>query len=109
MINSIKKGKRGELEFRDVLRRHGFVAERGQQRRGGPDSPDVQCEELPMHFEVKLVDRLDLRGAYAQACNDCGSGRTPVVAHRCTRGEWMITLSAEDFLRLAYELYHQTF
>jgi len=108
MINSIKKGKRGELEFRDVLRKHGFNAERGAQRSGSPDSPDVRCDELPIHFEVKFTDRLDLRGAYIQASNECGK-RTPVVAHRCTRGQWMVTLSAEDFLRLAYELYHQTF
>ena len=37
------RGKRGELMLRDVLRAAGWVnAERGQQRAGGADSPDVR-------------------------------------------------------------------
>jgi hypothetical protein len=111
MINSNRKGKNGEREFRDKLREHGFAASRGQQHRGGPDSPDVVCSELSMlHFEVKIGARINLRSAYCQSTREC-AGRIPVVAHRTTaRGydqedgrktePWMITLSADDFLKL---------
>ncbi len=60
--NSRAKGKRGELAWRDELRAMGFQAERGQQRAGGTDSPDVKCPDLPnVHFEVKnLVTYMDL-------------------------------------------------
>lgn len=46
------KGARGEREFRDLLREHGFEARRGQQFAGGNDSPDV-VTDLPCHVEVK--------------------------------------------------------
>jgi hypothetical protein len=98
-INSKQKGKRGELEFRDVLRSFGYSARRGQQFRGGEDSPDINCPELPFHFECKLVQRLNLRLAYNQARRDCGLSR-PIVAHRENRGEWMVTMSARDFFEI---------
>ena len=50
-MNSRNKGKRGELEWRDVIRSHGYEARRGQQFSGSPDSPDV-VTDLPYHFEV---------------------------------------------------------
>ena len=101
MTNSRAKGKRGELEFAKLLRDNGLVAYRGQQFRGGEDSPDVVCESLPdIHFEVKRVERLDLVAAMAQACRDCGN-KTPVVAHRKNGDPWMITMRIDDWLTLA--------
>lgn len=100
MTNSRAKGARGEREFAGLFREHGLVAYRGQQFRGGADSPDVVCETLPdVHFEVKRVERLDLVGAMAQACRDCGS-KTPVVAHRKNNAPWLITMMFDDWLTL---------
>lgn len=103
MKNSRRKGAVGEREWRDVLRAEGFSARRGQQYSGSPDSPDVVCPDLPfIHWEVKRVERLDLCGAMAQARNDAGN-QTPIVAHRKNRGDWLVTLRAEDFFQILRE------
>jgi Holliday junction resolvase len=99
VINSRRKGKNGELSFVKLLQQHGFEASRGQQFRGGPDSPDILCE-LPFHWEIKNTERLQLEAAYDQAVADCLPGKIPVVAHKRNRQDWMVTLSAADFLAL---------
>lgn len=101
-MNSRKKGAVGEREFRDQLRAAGYMsARRGQQFAGGSDSPDVVCEELSrIHWEVKRVERLILENAMEQAIRDAGQSKTPIVAHRKNRGEWLATLKLEDLFRL---------
>ena len=66
-INSRMKGKVGELEFAAYLRDKGFNdAARGQQHKGGSNSPDVTG--LPgVHLEVKHTGRLALYDALDQA------------------------------------------
>ena len=96
-INSKDKGKRGEREFTALLRKHGFNARRGQQFKGTEDSPDIICECLPFHFEVKRVQKLNLDNAMDQAKKDCGNNE-PVVAHRKNHHKWLITINAEYFL-----------
>lgn len=93
------KGARGEREWRDVLIAHGFTAERGCQRSGGPDTPDVECWELPIHWEVKRTEKLNVHQAVAQAISDAGD-LTPVVAHRRNRDEWLCTMRASDLLEM---------
>lgn len=87
MINSRSKGKRGELEFAHLLLGMGVRARRGAQFSGGPESPDV-VSSLPLHFEVKRVDALQLRSAIDQAKEDAG-GKPWCVAHRWDRGDWV--------------------
>ena len=65
-INSRSKGQRGERQWRDEIRAAGWQAERGQQRSGSPDSPDVKTD-MPIHFEVKAVEKLNLGAAVEQA------------------------------------------
>lgn len=100
-INSRQKGKRGELEFRNVLRRFGVTARRGQQYAGSSDgaAPDVIHDLEGIHFEVKWVERLNVWEAMAQAKLDCGD-KVPVVAHKRNGKTWLVTLPAEDFLQL---------
>src|SRR5262245_30290215 len=79
-VNSRRKGARGERQWRDELRANGYVARRGQQFSGSPDSPDVVCEELEwIHFEVKAVERLNIEDAMEQARRDAArsEGRNP--------------------------------
>ena len=105
-MNSRNKGKTGELEFAALLRSKGYAsARRGQQYRGGGDSPDV-VGIAGVHFEVKRVERLALYDAVDQARADAADDAMPVVAHRCNskprscRGEWLFVLGAADFFRL---------
>jgi len=103
-VNSRSKGKRGELEWRDQIiaagkeRGREWEARRGQQFSGSPDSPDV-VTNLPYHFEVKRVERLNIENAMKQSKSECGD-KPPVVAHRKNGGEWLVTLLAPDFFNL---------
>jgi Holliday junction resolvase len=80
-MNSREKGKRVERQARDLLREYGFTARRGQQFRGGPDSPDIICN-LPIHFEVKGRERGNPYDWIEQAARECGNGQTPTVLWR---------------------------
>lgn len=102
-MNSRQKGKVGELEWSAFLREHGYEgARRGQQFRGGGDSPDVVG--MPgFHNEVKRVEEKAAGSIYdwmAQAVRDAAAGLVPVVAHRRNRKDWVVIIRAEDFLRL---------
>ena len=99
-MNSCQKGKRGERTWRDELIAHGYAARRGRQFSGSPDSPDVVCPDLvKYHFEVKLVEHLNLAQAMAQAVHDAGE-KVPVVAHKRNRGDWLITMRASDWFSM---------
>ena len=92
--------------WRDKLREHGFTAHRGAQHSGSPDSPDVVCDELrdKIHFEVKFVEKLNLRDAVEQAQRDSAdTGKAPVVAHKRSNSPWLVTMPADDFLELIKE------
>jgi len=100
-LNSRRKGARGELEWAATLRALGFpAARRGQQHRGGPESPDVAGGIPGTHCEVKRVERLNLYDAIEQAVRDA-EGRIPYVAHRRNRSGWLITLRADDITAFA--------
>lgn len=100
MSNSRRKGKRGELELATKLREYGFDCRRGQQFKGGGDSPDVTG--LPgIHIECKRVERLSLEQAMAQSRRDSeGTGDVPVVMHRRDREGWKVTMDLDEFMNL---------
>lgn len=100
MVNSRRKGKVGELEFAKYLRDFGFAARRGQQFKGGGDSPDVVTDIENVHFEVKRVERGNLHDWLAQASEDAAEGEWPVVAHRRSRSEWIAVLPMNVLLKL---------
>lgn len=95
-INSRRKGKTGELEAAAYLTRLGFTARRGQQHKGGADSPDVVSDDLRhVHLEVKRVQSIDLgtkelAGALDQASRDAG-GAPYAVLWRRNRKPWCLT------------------
>lgn len=96
-INSRAKGAAGEREFANFLRSYGYDARRGQQYNG-LDGEDV-VSELPYHFEVKRVERLNIYDAMEQSVRDA-KDKVPVVAHRKNRKGWLITMRAEDWIKL---------
>lgn len=98
-MNSRDKGARGEREFAAFLRERGIEARRGQQFSGSPDSPDVVHSLPDTHFEVKRCERWEPEKWYAQAVRDAGPNEVPIVAMKKNRGEWLVVLSADDFLR----------
>lgn len=99
-INSRTKGKVGEIEVRDLLRKHGFDARRGQQFAGGGDSPDVVHNMEGFHIEVKRTERFALYDAMAQAKRDKKPNEDPIVFHRCNGKDWVVVMGAEEFLAL---------
>jgi Holliday junction resolvase len=102
-LNSRSKGKRGELQLSAVFREHGYECRRGQQFRGGGDSPDVTGHGLPIHVECKFTERLSIYDAIAQATRDAGE-LMPVVFHRKKHAGWLVTVTASDFFRMLNNL-----
>lgn len=98
-INSRQKGARGERSFAKLLREHGYEAERGVQYQGSPDSPDVVGLK-GIHIEVKFTDKLRLYSAMAQSKRDAGKDEMPIVAHKRSRGEWLITMPFDGWIEL---------
>ncbi|MDV6376230.1 hypothetical protein [Deinococcus arenicola] len=102
-VNSRRKGASAELEFAKALTALGHPAERGQQRKGGEDSPDVICPSLPrVHWEVKFYKTCQvfspamLKTWDAQARADAGA-RLPCVAHRWNGSrQWMVRALSDE-------------
>ena len=98
-MNSRQKGKRGELEAARLLRDYGFEARRGQQFSGANGDPDVVG--LPgIHLEVKRVEKLNLEAAMQQSIRDARENEIPIVMHRKNRGQWLVTMTFEDWMKL---------
>lgn len=97
---SRQKGKVGEREVAELLRRHGIAARRGVQFQGGKDSPDVVSDMRDIHFEVKRTEKLSIWDAYTQANEDARDDQTPVVVHRANSRPWIAVLSLEAFITL---------
>ncbi|NBW08380.1 MAG: hypothetical protein EBR82_10165 [Caulobacteraceae bacterium] len=94
--DSRAKGANGERELAAVLRDMGFKeARRGQQFKGGQDSPDVANAIKGVHIECKRVEKLDLADAMVQSHRDSG-GNIPCVMHRVNYKPWLVTLYRDN-------------
>jgi len=74
------------------------------QHEGDPNSPDVRhALDAVVHFEVKMVSRMEMEDWYDQATID-GVYRVPVVLHRIATKKlstpWRATLSAAHLAML---------
>ena len=100
-----EKGKRGERLWRDKLREHGFEAERAgyKQAHLGSGGADVE-DDSGIWWEVKFVEKLNVREAYRQAALACPIAVPPAVAHKTSSEPFLVTLAGEDFLLLLAEL-----
>lgn len=102
MTNSRRKGAVGEREIAKYLREHGFIeARRGQQFKGGADSPDV-VGLTGFHVEVKRVERLDLNAAMDQSIRDSAPDEKPIVVHRRNNDYWKVTMRLDDFMEVIH-------
>lgn len=99
-MNSNRKGKDFEREIANYLKAHDHPdARRGQQYKGGADSPDVIG--LPgWHIECKRTEKLRLYEALKQAIRDSGEGERPVVIYRKNREQSVAILLLDDFMEV---------
>lgn len=98
--SSQRKGRAGELELAEFLRRHRYDARPGRALSYG-EEPDVIG--LPgVHIECKRAERLNLSAWMRQSVRDAerfGDG-LPAVVHRKNREEWLVTMRLSDFVQL---------
>jgi len=98
MINSRDKGARGEREAASLVQAlTGMPAHRGQQYKGGQDSPDVIGGIEGCHLEIKWVERLNIYEAIAQAMRDAGT-KTPVVISKRNLRQPLLTIRLTDLV-----------
>ena len=111
-LHGQSKGARGEREFASYIREQGWDAIRGCQNAGrdksGHAAPDVICEDLPIHFEVKRVERIHVRNALSQAIADAEPGQVPVVAWRENHSDWVAILRMDDLMNFVREFVSST-
>lgn len=102
---SRQKGKRGERLCRDeITEQLGIPCRRGVQFAGGAGSPDVVLlVETILHFEAKAVEKLNIYSAMAQSIEDAGEGRLPLVWHKRSREDSLVTLRMKDLAAVVAE------
>ena len=99
-MNSNRKGKVFEREIAQYLREHGYIeARRGQQYKGGADSPDV-IGLTGFHIECKRTERFDLYGSLKQSKRDSGENEIPIVVHRKNNEQSVVVISLDDFMEV---------
>ena len=101
-MNSVRKGKIGELELGHLLQNKGYKSARRSQQFCGLQTADIHCEELSrLHIECKSARRLSIHDALGQAVRDsAGSNKIPVVAWKKNRCSFVIILELESFLEI---------
>lgn len=101
-MNSKRKGSAGERELLAILKEHGFpdAVRNDQMYIGGLNNPDISASfhGIPLHIEVKRVERLNITNAVIQAVYDADGAAFPVVVHRTNRQPWLVTFRLSDFL-----------
>lgn len=92
--------------WRDMLRAQGFEAQRAgfKQAHLGSGGADVE-DNTGWWWEVKFVEKLNVRQAYEQAAVACPLGVPPAVAHKTSAKPWLVTLAGEDFLMTLRKLH----
>lgn len=100
---SRNKGKLGEREVRDALRRHGFDARRGL---AAAREPDLVHSVPGVHLEVKRRETYELDAWIAQATQD-SSELEPIVVFRKSRQPWRAVVNLDFLLGLLATTNHQ--
>lgn len=99
---SREKGKRGEREVAKIFREAGYPEARRTSQYCGRTGDASDVTGIPgIHLEVKYVEREQIRSWYGQAVRDAeaaGRGDVPVVIHRKTHSDWLVTMSLTDFI-----------
>jgi Holliday junction resolvase len=99
-MNSNRKGKVFERWVAAYLREHGHAdARRGQQYKGGADSPDVVGLD-GFHVECKNTQKWDAYGFMEQSVRDAGEGEKPIVIAKKNFKEPLVLMRLDDFMEV---------
>ena len=99
-MNSNIKGKQFERWVARYLRNAGHEsARRGQQHRGGPDSPDVIGLD-GFHVECKNTEKWRPYDFMAQAERDAADGEKPIVIAKKNRQKPLVIMRLDDFMEV---------
>ncbi|CDA50604.1 putative uncharacterized protein [Dialister sp. CAG:486] len=103
-INSKAKGKRGELAWCRFCGGFGYTVRRTAQFCGNNEAGAADCIGIRgIHQEVKFVEHLNIQDAMDQSIRDARKAmkdEVPIVAHKRSNCEWLVTMRACDFLKL---------
>lgn len=109
-LYSRNRGKRGERLWCSFCREQGYDVHRTAQYRGNTGAAG-DVEGLPfVHVEVKYVQHLNIRMAMEQSIHDAAAeekGNLPIVAHKRTREEWLVTMTESGWKILSGAFDHQ--
>lgn len=97
------KGKRGEREAAEIFRAAGLTVARGQQAGAYDTDADiiVSSDNLVMAVEVKrTAGTPPIKKAWGQAVDAAKDEQIPCVVFRWDNGEWLLTLRAEDAIKI---------
>jgi len=93
------KGKLGEREVAHLLVQHGFEEGRRTAQYCGNTGDASDVVGLPgYHIEVKRCETTKIHEWMAQATRDAKPNEVPIVCHRRSRENWLVTLPLEAFL-----------
>lgn len=95
-----ERGARFERMVAEILRKHGYEAERGCQRSGGKDSPDVKHNMGKYHLEAKFSEHFAVWSALAQAERDAGDDEVPIVVFKRNRSKVYAVLEFEELIEI---------
>ena len=112
MTNSRAKGAAAERELAERLRSMGYLSARRSQQYCGlaEGDGDLVVTELPtLHIESKRVERINIDKAMEQAVRDATkAGNLPVVMHRRSKHEWLVTIRLADMHAFAHAIHTST-
>ena len=102
MVNSNKKGKRGQRDAAEAMASVlGVPIRRTQQFKGTPQSADIEGDDvIGLHLEVKRTERLSVYAALGQAEEDAGEN-CPIVLHRKNRGRGVAIMYLNDLVEVS--------
>lgn len=106
---SREKGKRGERYVADFFKDHGYDAHRSAQFNGKTGQAADVIGIDGVHIEVKFQERMTLYDWMSQAIRDSeaeGKGNLPIVIHKQSRKDMLVTMRAEDWI-LLYEVWNE--
>lgn len=107
-LRSRNKGKRGEREAADILRRLFFLPAKRTSQRRGDLAADIDCG-CNVHVEVKRRAKIGAMRFLEQAESDAAEGELPIVLLREDGDtEWSVLLRIENFAGVIREFERYT-
>ena len=101
-MNSNLKGKTFERWVARYLRESGHKdARRGQQYKGGADSPDVVGLD-GFHVECKNTEQWNAYKFMEQSIRDAADGEKPIVIAKKNRHEPLVIMRLDDFMEVIH-------